>query len=253
MGSPIKNKLSIFNYSSPAPTNLRLGILAHLYNDDVNTINLLFDANKLLVTRYPMMDWDDDGYVGGYDESGIWLGEKVGEFNNDGKKEYDAKGYMDDPWYLAIFTAWLDDWYLGGDIDYNNDAKIGGWSWDVTMDSDEDGEPDVDELIPDENGIYNNGKYYGDVRIEKGTGDNRSFSKELEEMIYNLGLEYWYHKTFSIRAGKIYDYEGKVFNPTFGFGLRLKQFGFDFGYTAGEQGNSRTNTMFFSFAYQFKS
>ena len=91
------------------------------------------------------------------------------------------------------------------------------------------------------------------MRIEKGTGDNRSFSKELEEMTYNLGLEYWYHKTFSIRAGKIYDYEGKIFNPTWGFGLRLKQFGFDFGYTAGEQGHPRANTMFFSFAYQFKS
>ena len=86
--------------------------------DETSKIKLLFQADKLLVTRYRMMDWDGDGIVGGYDEYGSWAGEKVGEYNIDGKKEYDRKGYFDDPWYLAIFTAWLDDWYLGGDIDY---------------------------------------------------------------------------------------------------------------------------------------
>ena len=35
-------------------------------------------------------------------------------------------------------------------------------------------------------------------------------------------------------------------NPTFGAGLRFAQYGFDFGYTAGEQGHPRSNTMFFS-------
>ena len=44
----------------------------------------------------------------------------------------------------------------------------------------------------------------------------------------------------------IYDNEGKVINPTFGAGIRLLQYGFDFGYTAGEQGHPRANTMFFS-------
>ncbi|SVC13026.1 uncharacterized protein METZ01_LOCUS265880, partial [marine metagenome] len=141
--------------ADPSPTNMRLGIFAQLYNDNYNKLNFLFDANKLLVTRYPMMDWDNDGLVGGYDELGNESILKVGEYNADGKKEYDSKGYMDDPWYLALVTAWLDDWYLGGDIDYDDDAKIGGWTWDETMDSDFDGEVDVDELVEDENGIYN--------------------------------------------------------------------------------------------------
>ena len=65
-------------------------------------------------------------------------------------------------------------------------------------------------------------------------------------MIYNLGIEYWYSDVFVLRAGYIYDYEGKIFNPTFGAGIRLLQYGFDFGYTAGEQGHPRANTMFFS-------
>ena len=35
------------------------------------------------------------------------------------------------PWYLAIATAWLDDWYFGGDIDHDGDRQIiGGWSLD---------------------------------------------------------------------------------------------------------------------------
>jgi len=85
-----------------------------------------------------------------------------------------------------------------------------------------------------------------EVCLEKGTGDNRSFIKELEEMVYNMGMEYWYTDAFALRAGYIYDFEGKIFNPTFGAGIRLLQYGFDFGYTAGEQGHPRANTMFFS-------
>ena len=233
--------------ADPSPTNIRIGIFAQLYNDGYNKLNFLFDANKLLVTRYQMMDWDGDGIVGGYDEFGDWISESdpLAVYNKDGKKEYDNKGYFDDPWYFAIFTSWLDDWYLGGDIDHDNDRKIGGWTWDETMDEDSDGKPGIHELEEDESGIY--GKCVNDqVCIEKGTGDNRSFKKELEETIYNMGLEYWYTNNFALRAGYIYDFEGKIFNPTFGAGIRLLQYGFDFGYTAGQQGHPRANTMFFS-------
>ena len=47
---------------------MRIGIFAQLYNDGYNKLNFLFDANKLLVTRYQMIDWDGDGIVGGYDQ-----------------------------------------------------------------------------------------------------------------------------------------------------------------------------------------
>ncbi len=239
-----------FDQADPSPTNMRLGIFAQLYNDGFNKVNFLFDANKLLVTRYQMMDWDGDGFVGGYDEFGNWVSESdpLAAYNKDGKKEYDSKGYMDDPWYLAIATAWLDDWYFGGDIDHDGDRKIGGWSLDPDKDENGDGIPDNhDELNDerDESGIY--GKCVNDeVCLEKGTGDNRSFTKELEEMVYNMGMEYWYTDAFALRAGYIYDFEGKIFNPTFGAGIRLLQYGFDFGYTAGETGHPRANTMFFS-------
>ena len=245
--------------ADPSPTNMRIGIFKQFNIDEFNKINFLFDANKLLVTRYQMMDWDGDGLVGGYNEFGTM--ENGGNFNIEGRQEYDSKGYIDDPWYVAIFTAWLDDWYLGGDIDYAvngiNDQRIGGYaceggevviksldtyecesgSWVSTFDVD---------FNDSEYGIYGKPDADGRVKKEKGSKDDRSFSKELEEMIYNVGLEYWYTDAFALRVGYIYDYEGKVFNPTFGAGLRFLQYGFDFGYTHGEQGHPRANTMFFS-------
>ena len=68
--------LLMLEQADPSPTNMRLGIFAQLYNDGYNKVNFLFDANKLLVTRYQMMDWDGDGFVGGYDEYGLQLGER---------------------------------------------------------------------------------------------------------------------------------------------------------------------------------
>jgi len=214
-----------------------------------------------------MMDWDGDGIVGGYDEFGA-PDEYFGDYNADGKQEYDTKGYMDDPWYLAIVTAWLDDWYLGGDIDYSvegiHDKRIGGHScsgevveqslkvfecsgdWIATKD-----ENDVFLNFSDPGyGVYGKANAQGRAKKEKGSGDNRSFTRELEEMIYNVGLEYWYTDAFALRTGYIYDFEGKIFNPTFGAGIRLLQYGFDFGYTAGDTGHPRANTMFFSINFK---
>ena len=40
------------------------------------------------------------------------------------------------------------------------------------------------------------------------------------------------------RTGFYYDKTGKISNPTFGIGLRFAGYGFDFGYTYGDQGHS---------------
>ena len=220
--------------ADPSPTNMRLGLFAQLYNDGNNKINLLFDANKLLVARYPEMDWNGDGKISGAKEKA-----------------------HDDPWYAAIFTAWLDDWYFGGDFNYNNDDIIGGYICESEPIEQSNGQYECAEGWQDNSDEYdfsdpNYGIYGQDdndadkAKIEKGSGNNRSFSTELKEMIYNVGLEYWYTDNFALRAGYIYDDEGKVINPTFGAGIRLLQYGFDFGYTAGKTGHPRANTMFFS-------
>ena len=235
--------------ADPSPTNMRMGLFAQLYNDGNNKLNFMFDANKLLVSRYQMMDWDADGLVGGYDKTGNFIGIDDGSavYNRDGEKEYDSNGYFDDPWYLAIFTAWLDDWYYGGDFDLSDDRKIGGYDCLGGVEKESLNEYSCDGgWVADDNGKYGNENESGNAKIEKGTGEKRKFTDEFKNMIYNFGLEYWYTDNFVLRAGYIYDDEGKVINPTFGAGIRLLQYGFDFGYTAGEQGHPRANTMFFS-------
>ena len=49
-----------------------------------------------------------------------------------------------------------------------------------------------------------------------------------------------------IVCGFIYDEEGSIKVPTLGAGIRFGGYGVDFGYTAGEEGHPRANTMFFS-------
>ncbi len=224
--------------ADPAPTNMRIGVFSNVYNDGFNKVNIMFDANKLLVSRYQEMDWNGDGIISGDDELA-----------------------HDDPWYTAVFTSWLDDWYYGGDYNLDDDSRIGGYSWEdingnLKIDADElsasvDADGEFLAFSDSDYGIYGNCEPSSsgmspDECKEKGTGDDRSFSTELEKMVYNMGAEYWYTDNFVLRGGYIYDQEGKITNPTFGAGIRFAQYGFDFGYTAGEQGHPRANTMFFS-------
>ena len=224
--------------ADPAPTNMRIGLFSSVYNDGFNKVNLMFDANKLLVSRYQEMDWNGDGIISGNDELA-----------------------HDDPWYTAVFTSWLDDWYYGGDYNLDDDTRIGGYAWDdingnLKIDFDElsatvDSEGSFLTFSDTDYGVYGNcdlsssGISPEDCK-EKGSGEDRSFSTELEEMVYNMGAEYWYTNNFVLRGGYIYDQQGKIKNPTFGAGIRFAQYGFDFGYTAGDQGHPRANTMFFS-------
>jgi hypothetical protein len=203
--------------------------------------------NKLLVASYPDMDWDGDGYVGGYNKSG---GEtnKNAYYNKDGKKE----SAHTDPLYLAIFTSWVDDWLLGGDIDMSSagnvpDGVIGGYNWD---DKNGNGKIDVNEgemvMTSGEPGDDGWGKYNAFGQKEVGSGNKRSIKDELDQLVHNIGIEYWYSDNFALRFGYIYDISGNISNPTVGIGLRYSDYGFDFGYTAGEVGHPLTNTMRFS-------
>ena len=378
--------------ADPAPTNLKFGLYKEFRINDYNKINVLLDINRLMVARYPAMDWNGDGFL---QDDGI------------------ERGYTD-PWYKAIITCWLDDWYYKYDRDYDGDNYIGGheqvfgefkaFTTTGNVTSEYAGLPYNDELygyqegspcgtsidpycnqnIPYNNGynittinyldsaddfedvnndgywnppepfyensdvwneLYDNastdlsdyqyidcslpttncangtitdghwiyyntfetqgaivrvdlnedgetidGVYYdngvrdldegfidwdGDVEHdpgevwnqdlngngtfdtgysatndngtkEVGSGEDYTFADELKELIANFGLEYWYTDSFVLRAGYIYDKEGKIMNPTFGAGIRFGQYGFDFGYTAGDQDHARANTMFFS-------
>jgi hypothetical protein len=236
--------------ADPAPTNMRLGFFGNLYEDEFIKFNMLMDMQKLLVASYPSMDWDGDRMIGD------GLGDSPGgtTINGDGQEE---SAYFD-PWYKAWATAWLDDWYYGGDIDYDGNGYIGGYSWvDGENGGEPNGTPEPEELFYDGEGAYGCFECnvpdeitplpdQGEVKKELGSGDDRTFSKEFKEVIFNTGFEFWYTDNFVLRCGYIYDKEGDITNPTFGAGIRFDGYGFDFGYTAGEQGHPRSNTLFFS-------
>lgn len=226
--------------ADPQPTNFTLGLNYQVLNSEYNKLSVVWDINKLLVASYPDMDWDGDGFIGRYDEDGNET-TKNSFYNSDGKQETAHT----DPLYLALFTSWFDDWFLGGDIDMASagnlaDGVIGGWNW---VDNNGNGKIDVDEgeMVQSDGGKYNE---FGQKEV--GSGDDRSIKNELNQIVHNFGLEYWYANVFAIRLGYIYDYNGKLFNPTMGVGLRYGGYGFDFGYTFGEPGHPLENTMRFS-------
>ena len=252
--------------ADPQPTNLSIGINYALVSSPFNKLNFVYDIDKLLVSSYPDMDWNEDGYIGGFDEDGNLS--PGNDYNSDGKIEIAHT----DPIYKALFTSWVNDWILGGDIDYgssspgNGDGIIGGYDW---TDGNDDGkidgtkwydannnstvDPGEGERVATEGspgdedwGIYNQ---YG-IK-EKGNAKDRKISNELDRLVHNIGMEYWYGEYFAIRSGFYYDKTGKISNPTFGIGLRFSGYGFDFGYTYGETGHPLTNTMRFSLNMEF--
>ena len=110
---------------------------------------------------------------------------------------------------------------------------------------------DVDGSDQDPTGGYaftdsKYGYYNAYGNYEKGSGNDRTFTDELKEIIYNTGFEWQYSETFVVRLGFIYDIEGDIKNPTFGAGLDFDKYGFDFGYTHGDESDSRSETMYFS-------
>ncbi len=234
--------------ADPQPTNFTFGINYAIVNSEFNKLHLVYDVDKLLVASYPDMDWDGDGYVGGYDENGH-ASDKNAEYNSEGQHETAHS----DPIYIGIFTSWVDDWLIGGDMDMTKtssdeyDHIIGGYDW---VDNNNNGEIDADEgeMIATEGepgdsgwGAYNE---YGQKEV--GSAKRRTIKNELDKLVHNIGMEYWYGKYFALRAGYYYDKTGKISNPTFGVGLRFANYGFDFGYTSGEPDHPLANTMRFS-------
>ncbi len=218
----------IFNdeeQADPMPTNLKMGFNLRAYETKYNRLNIVYDVNKLLVGEYASMDWDGDGLIGGYGESGEI--NTSGDYNSDGQKEIAHT----DSWWKGIFTSFVDDWYLGGDRDMDGDRKIGGF--------------DADTLVAI------GGLYGEDGSLEVGNSSDRSPADEFKSLIHSIGLEYWYNNMFAIRGGYYYDTEGKITTPTVGAGIRYGNYGFDFGYTVAEETHPLNNTMRFSLQLKF--
>ncbi len=75
---------------------------------------------------------------------------------------------------------------------------------------------------------------------------NNDFENEVEGVIPNIGMEYWYSQMVGLRLGYYYDKLGDRFPVTFGFSLAYSSYRFDFGYVSAGEGHPLTDTMMFS-------
>lgn len=79
------------------------------------------------------------------------------------------------------------------------------------------------------NSPYNRLTLIGDINKDLiGLSDN--LSAQLDEAIFNMGMEYQYGSFIALRTGYIYDRQGDIKKPTMGFGLQYRSVLFDFAY-----------------------
>jgi hypothetical protein len=81
------------------------------------------------------------------------------------------------------------------------------------------------------------------------------FKEEMQEIIYSVGLEYWYREQFAIRGGYFHESADKGNRKFFavGIGLKLNVFSLDYSYLISTTGRSNplANTMRFTIGFLF--
>lgn len=76
---------------------------------------------------------------------------------------------------------------------------------------------------------------------------NNDLQNEIDGIIPNIGIEYWYSTLVGLRMGYYYDKLGDRNPMTFGFSLGYASYRFDFGYVSAGEGHPLTDTMIFCF------
>jgi hypothetical protein len=82
------------------------------------------------------------------------------------------------------------------------------------------------------------------------------FKEEMKEIVYSIGLEYWYREQFAIRGGYFHESPDKGSRKYFavGIGLKMNVFSLDYSYLISTTGTSNplANTMRFTLGFTFK-
>jgi hypothetical protein len=82
------------------------------------------------------------------------------------------------------------------------------------------------------------------------------FKEELRELMYSVGIEYWYADQFAVRGGYFHEHETKGNRKFFsmGLGLRLNVFALDFAYLIPvKQNHPLAGTLRFTLGFDFDS
>ncbi|MBN2349693.1 MAG: type IX secretion system outer membrane channel protein PorV [Bacteroidales bacterium] len=81
------------------------------------------------------------------------------------------------------------------------------------------------------------------------------FKEEIREIMYSIGMEYWYKNQFAVRGGYFHEHATKGNRKyfTLGIGLKFNVFSLDFAYLAPTSGrnNPLANTIRFTLGFQF--
>jgi hypothetical protein len=81
------------------------------------------------------------------------------------------------------------------------------------------------------------------------------FSEEIQELMYSIGVEYWYDKQFAVRAGYYYEHHTKGNRQflTVGLGIKYNVFGMNLSYLVptSNQRSPLDNTLRFSLLFDF--
>ncbi|MGC6470023.1 MAG: type IX secretion system outer membrane channel protein PorV [Flavobacteriales bacterium] len=130
---------------------------------------------------------------------------------------------------------------------------------------------DINKLLVPTPPLYNdNGDIVSgkDPEVSVISGIFQSFSdapyqdREVRELIYSLGAEYWYDKQFALRSGFFYEHPSKGDRQflTLGAGVRYNVFGLDFSYLIPVQSrdeinaaNPLSNTLRFALTFDFSA
>ncbi len=86
---------------------------------------------------------------------------------------------------------------------------------------------------------------------------DNTVEEELDQLMHNFGLEYWYNRMLALRVGGFYQRTGEFRTsnnlpiPTFGAGLRYENYGFDIGYVSGDNQHPLNSTLRFSLNITF--
>ena len=116
---------------------------------------------------------------------------------------------------------------------------------------------DINKLLvptPDPLGAYRNKSVASGVL---GSFSDAPFEEEMRELMYSVGVEYWYDKQFAIRGGYFSEHKtkgGRKF-ATVGLGLKYSVFGLNFSYLipTNAQRNPLDNTLRFSLLFDFEA
>jgi len=118
--------------------------------------------------------------------------------------------------------------------------------------------PDTPDCDEDADGIpdYKQKSVVGGV-LGSFSDAQGGFSEEIRELMYSVGVEYWYDKQFAVRAGYYSEHRTKGNRQFFtvGLGLKYNVFGLNFSYLVPttNQRNPLDNTLRFSLIFDFEA